>query len=305
MPDTVATLPREAIHLPFEAGPFRMAIGLLACPEAEWFELDEHYPAEMAERRDLLATRHDEVFAAIPESAAARAECLALVADHLPRHHPAWFRRAGDRLYNALTGEDWDLAAPPCDPLELAGRLVQEDLCLIRPEAAGAVLEAAILCAPSRWKLAEKIGHPLVQVHAPVPFYAERLGAPVDRFMRHLKDGRIALRRNWSVVDSPALFQPGGKHRTARDPDITPANAGERLHLRTERQTFRRLPATGRVLFGIRVHSTPVARIAAMPGASARLAAAVRALPEEMGRYKSLPVYRAALLAHLDAVPAA
>ena len=77
-------------------------------------------------------------------------------------------------------------------------------------------------------------------------------------------------------------------------------NAGARLHLRTERQSFRLLPQSGAVLFAIRVHSTPLARLAGIPGATARLAAAVRALPEAMARYKSLPVYRDALLAWLD-----
>jgi hypothetical protein len=164
------------------------------------------------------------------------------------------------------------------------------------------VLQAAILCAPSRWRLAEKLGRPLLAVHAAVPFYAARLGAPVDRFMDQLKEGRIALRMNWSVVDDAALFQPGGKHRTARDPAFTAANAAERLHLRTERQTFRRLPQSGAVLFGIRVHSHKLARIAAIPGAAARLAVAVRALPPEMAAYKSLPVFRDALLAWLDGI---
>lgn len=294
-------LPPETIHLPFEDGPFRMAMGLVGCPEAEWIELDERYPAELAERRALLATRHADVFAAVAGSEAARAEVLALLAAHLPRRYPAWFHRVGDRLHNALTGEAWDLAAPPCDPLELAGRLVQEDLCLVRPDPGGPVLEAALLCAPSRWRLAEKIGLPLLAVHAPVPMYAERLGRPVDRFMGQLRPGRIALRMNWSVVDDPALFQLGGKHRTAVEAGITLANAGMRLHLRTERQTFRLLPQSGRVLFTIRVHSTPLSRIAALPGAAARLAAAVRALPEAIGTYKSLPAWRDALLGHLDA----
>jgi dimethylamine monooxygenase subunit A len=241
------------------------------------------------------------VFAACPGSETARAEVLALLAAHLPQRFPDWFRREGARLHNVLTGERWDPAAPPCDPLELAGRLVQEDLCLVRSDADGPVLAAAVLCAPSRWRLTEKIGGPLLQVHAPVPLYAERLGAPVDRFMGQIKPGRIALRMSWSVVDDPALFQPGGKHRTEHDPAVTAANAGERLHLRTERQTFRRLPMSGAVLFTIRVHSYSLARIAAIPGAAARLAGAVRALPAEMGAYKSLPVFRDALLAYLAA----
>jgi len=295
------TLPPEALHLPFEAGPFRMAMGLLSCPASALIELDERYPAEMAGRRALLADRHADVFAACAGSAPAGAEALALLAAHLPARYPGWFRRDGTMLHNALTGEAWDLAAPPCDPLELAGRLVQEDLCIVRPDAGGPVLDAAILCAPSRWLLAEKIGRPLLAIHAPVPLYADRLGAPVDRFMRQLKPGRVAMRMNWSVMDDAALFQTGGKHRTERDPTITAANAGARLHLRVERQTLSRLPRSGSVLFTIRVHSYALARIAALPGAPARLAAAVRALPAELAAYKSLPAFRDALLAYLDA----
>jgi hypothetical protein len=297
-------LPNETLHLPFEAGPFRMAMGLVACPIAEWLEIDARYRDEMAERRDLLANRHAEVFAACPGSDLARAEILDMLVAHLPRRYPAWFQRDGNVLHNRLTGESWDVAHPAQDKLELAGRLVQEDWCLVRPDAEGPILEAAVLCAPSRWRLAEKIGRPLLAVHEPVPQYAERLGTPVDRFMRLLKPGRVALRQNWSVVDSPELFQPGGKHRSATDTSITPENAGTRLFLRTERQTFRLLEQSGSVLFGIRVHSHALKTVAVVPGAALRLAAAVRALPPALGAYKSLPVFGEALLAYLDAVPA-
>lgn len=293
------TLPDEAIHLPFEDGPFRMAMGLVSCAEDDWLEIDARYPAEMEERRHLLAKRHGEVFAACAGSEPARAEVLAVLAAHLVRRYPAWFRRIGDTLENALTGEAWSLAALPCDPLVLAGLLVQEDLCLIRPGDEGAVLEAAVLCAPSRWRLAEKIGRPLIAVHAPVPFYAERLGAPVDRFLRQLKPGRIAVRMNWSIVDDPALFQPYAPLRHGTDPAVTPGNAGERLHLRMERQGFRLMEQSGAVLFTIRVHSYPLARIVGLPGVAARLDGAVRALPPEMAAYKALAPFIDALHAYL------
>jgi hypothetical protein len=296
-----ATLPDEAIHLPFEAGPFRMAMGLLACPIPDWLEIDARYPAEMTERRHLLATRHAEVFGTCPGSDDSRAEVLEVLAEHLASHHPAWFRRDGDVLHNALTGERWNLATPPCDPLELAGRLVQEDLCLVAPGPDGPVLEAAMLCAPSRWRLAEKLGRPLLQVHGPVPFYAARLGAPVDRFLQRLRPGRIAMRLNWSIADDPALFQPGGTPRPPHDPPITTTDAGARLHHRMERQTFRLLERSGRVLFTIRVHTHPVSAVAAQPADAARLAAAVRALPPEMAAYKGFLPFQDALLGWLDA----
>ena len=51
----------------------------LRCRRPTWFEFDQHYPAEMAEKRRLLATARQEVFAALPVSDAARAEALRLV----------------------------------------------------------------------------------------------------------------------------------------------------------------------------------------------------------------------------------
>ena len=121
-------LPLQKIHLSFDPGPYRMAMGLVAHDPAELIELDERYPEEMAERRELLATRHGDVFAALPDSAAARREVLDRLAELLTERYPAWFVRDGMILHNHITGETWDLAAPALDPLEVAGRLVQEDL---------------------------------------------------------------------------------------------------------------------------------------------------------------------------------
>ena len=294
-------LPPERLLLPFGPGPFRMAMSLVACAPSELVEIDDRYPGEMAERRDLLATRRPEVFAAEAGSEAGRQEVLGVLCDLLPQRYPGWFERQGARLCNCLTGEDWDVVHPAHDPLELAGRLVQEDLCLIDTAGGHPVLSAAILCAPSRWRLAEKIGRPLDTVHGPVPLYAERLSAAVDRFMRALRPGKLAERLNWSVVDSGDLFQLGGKRRTERDPSITPENAVARLFLRVERQTLMRLPSSGAVLFAIRVHSYPLARVLAVPGAARDLEAAVRALPDRLAVYKSLPAIREALLACLRA----
>jgi len=275
-----------------------MAMGLVALPETAWFEIDARYPAELRERARLLAEHRDQVYGAEPASRQARAETLTMLIEHLTRVHPGWFERDGTTIRNHLTGEHWDLAST--EPLELAGRLVQEDLCVIETNAEGPRLTAAMLCFPSRWRLHEKLGRPLAEVHGKVPFYGERLARPVDRFMTHVRPGHIAARLNWSVMDDPALFQPTGKWRTEQDATITQQNAGDRLFLRVERQTLRRLPVSGAVLFGIRVHVYPLAKAVTSPTIAAGLATAVRALPEAMAHYKSLPMFQAALLAWLD-----
>jgi dimethylamine monooxygenase subunit A len=292
-------LPDQAIHLPFEPGPYRMAMDLVTVPEPAWFELDTQYHAEMTQKRHLLATAHADVFAAAPESDAARKEALDMIVAALTDHHADWFAQSGAVLHNRLTGEDLDSGA--IDPLELAGRLVQEDLCLIQNRAEAPILTAASLCFPSRWRLRDKVGKPLGDVHGPVPLYADRLAAPVNRFMRHLRPGHIVSRLNWSLLDDPALFQPGGKWRLELCTDITPENAGSRIFLRVERQTLRRLPLTDAVIFGIRVHVYPLDKAIDRPDRAAALASAVRALPAEIQRYKSLPPFQTSLLQWLDA----
>lgn len=294
----LASLPRAATHLPYEAGDFRMSLGLTSIAEADWIDIDEHYPAHLAERRRLLQERRPEVLAEAPGSELMQAELLAILAGHLCGHHPDWFSRRGEELENRLLGETLRLSGAP---LETAGRLVQEDFCLLREEEGATLrLVAAVLCFPSRWRLAEKIGRPLGPIHGPVPLYKDRLERPVDRFLASLKPGRLAQRLNWSVMDDAALFQPTGHGIAEGESPITPGTAGERLVLRVERQTFRRLPETGGIAFGIRIHVAPLAAIAAIPGEAARLREAVLALPPEMARYKSIAPFRAALLAYLE-----
>lgn len=271
-----------------------MAMDLVTVPRTDWFAIDQRYHQEMAEKRRLLRTVHDDVFAAIPQSHAARAEALACVQASLCETHPDWFARDGAGLHNHLTGEQW--ASGSADPLELAGRLVQEDLCLIQASQEGPLLTAAVLCFPSRWRLADKIGKPLAMVHQPVPFYADRLAGAVDRFMRHLKPGPIVGRLNWSLLDDPALFQPG----PAEGPAVAPDDAGEKIFLRVERQTLRRLPLTQAIVFGIRVHVYSLNQAIDRPERAAALKLAVRTMPLEVQRYKNILPFRQALMAWLE-----
>jgi hypothetical protein len=288
------SLPRQAVHLPFGSGPYRMAMDLVSVPDTAWFELDDRYLPDMAEKRRLLATARDDVFAVTATSDSARTEALGLMITALSAQYPDWFSRDGAVVRNHLTGESWTIGS--VDPLDLAGRLVQEDLCLIQNSPEGPVFTAASLCFPSRWRLLDKIGKPLSAVHGPVPLYANRLAKPVDRFMRHLKSGHIASRLNWSVLDDPALFQPNGKWRTDGAADITADNAGSRVFLRVERQTLRRLPVSEAVLFGIRVHVYPLDQVIDRPDRAVALAAAIRELPEAIRHYKSLLPFQTALL---------
>ena len=129
----------------------------------------------------------------------------------------------------------------------------------------GWVLEAASLCAPSRWTLAEKMGRTLLDVHEPVPGYAEVIGRPTDAMFDKFTPERPVWRINWTILDRPELFQPAPEGRKSGGAGVTAENAGEALTFRVERQTMRVLPRTRAVLFGIRTYVRPLAELAADP----------------------------------------
>jgi hypothetical protein len=278
-------------YLPFEAGPYRPQMGLMALKPADWIEIDDDLAAILAAKRLLLAERHDEVFAALPGTEKAGAEVLALLAEHLPRRFPTQYPRMGTTIAVAATGEMIGLGGPGAHPLEIAARLVPEDLCLMRRAEEGYVLAAASVCFPSRWRLADKIGRTMAQIHGPVPRFAETLERPVDRFFDKLSPERAVWRLNWTIHDSPDLFQP----LPPPPRSIDPAAFAQGLFLRVERQTLRRLPESGDVLFTIRTHIRPLGQIAADAEAARRLAAAVAALPPDIRAYRSMQLYADAL----------
>ncbi|RYY13914.1 MAG: DUF3445 domain-containing protein [Alphaproteobacteria bacterium] len=286
-------LPDEPLYLPFEAGPFRMTLGLVARTPDDLISLDEHYPAQIERRRTLVAQWGTEVAAAEPGAAPACREMLERLATVLPRRYPEMFETRDDGVHNRITGETWSLQD---DSLTTAALLVQEDLCLLELRDGVPYLIAGTLCFSPGWRLLEKLGQRLGDVHVKVPLYAERLGRPVDRLMRYLQRGKLVERLNWGLYDNDALFRPGRHFRSERNPEITPDNALDRLFLRVERQTLSVLPRTGAILFTIRTHVYPLSRVIAVEGAAGRLNEAVRALPPEMALYKSVAPFRDALL---------
>jgi hypothetical protein len=279
-------------------------MGLQPLELHDWIEPDEHLAAELAEKERLLRERRQEVFAVFPEAEEASGEVLELLTTHLPARFPTLYRRDGNLFHNLVTQQTWDLSQKALHPLDLAGRLVQEDLCIMRQDAAreAYLLVGASVCFPTRWRIVEKMGKPLTAIHGPVPGYEEHLASTMDRYFERIKVDKPVWRMNWSIIDNPTLFQPTGHGRKGLNPDITADNAGEKLWLRMERQTLRRLPRTQDTLFTIRVHVRPLRQLVARPERAATLAAAIRALPEPMRLYKSLPPFIDAVLAWLDRV---
>lgn len=145
-----------------------------------------------------------------------------------------------------------------------------DDVCLLADDGAWTLVAGAVLF-PSHWHLADKLGRPLAEVHDRVPGYPD---GQVDRFLDRLKPGQVVWRRNL------LLHRDGELHAPVARTDAVPVGD---WWLRSERQTLRRLPEAGGVLFTIHTDTAPLADLP--PETRRALADHVQALPASWAPY--------------------
>ena len=287
-------------YLPLQSGRFRLSMGIVSLTLDNWLEPDDFFYKELMEKDSLLTSKYDEVFQARGGSQTAQQEVLNLLTDHMNEYHSDLLRFCGGNIFVDKLALSFATETYRKNPLDLAGRIVQEDLCLMAPGSNGYTLEAASLCFPSRWRLLDKIGRPLIDNHSPVPDYKNKLSRPVDRFFDKLTVEKPVWRVNWSLTDDPDLYQPVRKTGVTSIKTINSNNAGDRVFLRCERQTLRRLPKTGWILFTIKTYVDKVSALKFQPKSFLDLATLVRDLSPGMQQYKNIAPYKKALLGYLD-----
>ncbi len=254
-------------HSPWAEAGGDFAIGLRPIPAPAWLEGGETDPAR---RKDpLIAAHSDIVWGETDGSRPAQAEALALV----------------NQVRGPAPGEEG------LPPLMAAARRVPDDLCLMERRDGVWRLSALCLCAPSFFTARDALGLSLAELHAPVDGFAPRFGGRLERIFNGLRPGLILERRNWTVLNSEALFTPESAPIRAEISHIDPEDAGRALYLRVERQTLRRLPDTGAALFTIRIWRAPLDTVAEDPDRLAAFARAWRGATAEFRKYKGFASY--------------
>ena len=219
---------RKPPYLPFLEGAPDFAPNLKPIAPERWLLPDTEAAAWLTEKRSLMARQLDRVAGGDLDGDAAR-ELLDLVQAAVP-----------EPLDNG-----WATA------MEQAASLVSDDFCLLQATRPGDWrLIAGVLCAPTYWTLPERIGLDLGGLHGPVPGGDPELAARIGRVFTGLNPGVVLERFNWTVQASNQRYTP-------RRPD--PAGKSvEDLHMRVERQTIRKLPDTGAMVFTIRIALDPL-----------------------------------------------
>lgn len=188
-----------------------------------------------------------------------------------------------------------------------SARLIQDDLALMveRPDGDYYLLAGTILLA-GFWRLQDKFGMRLSEIHTSgdVPQYREKLEKGMMNFFRRLRPEDPVLRNNyfiqvddnlaWSDSIGPEDSEGVSWNTAQKDKAI------EHHFFRSERQSLRRLPRSGAVVFTIRTYFEPITEVVKEPYVPGRLASAIRSWGEDVSRYKGKEKYEGVLLEYLD-----
>ena len=212
-------------------------------------------------------------------------------------------------MNNLFTGECFNIVQQPLieDPMQMAGRMVQDDLAIMFEKEDGQyyLLAGSILLA-GFWRLEDKFGMPLSEIHTSgdVPGFKAKLEKGMMSFFRRVQPNGPVLRNNYfiQVDDDLAWSRSIGPEDSEGIGWFTAEKnkAIEHHMFRSERQSLRRLPRTGGVVFTIRTYFHPIIEIAEQPYVPGRLASAIRSWGDDVSRYKGKEKYGEVLLEYLD-----
>ncbi|KAI5797670.1 hypothetical protein EDC01DRAFT_33265 [Geopyxis carbonaria] len=309
-PDWSLTSTPPLPYRPFRHGPnYFITMGLRKMAWDEWIELDNEFPSYHAQKAARIAERGARCCHTDPVALPAAYELLSELAAYLPARYPSLFRRTPRGLDNLHTGESFDIEARPLaeDPMQMAARLVQDDLAIMVEGADGVYyLKAGATLLTGFWRLEDKLHMSIDEIHlsGDVPGFKQKLQKGMNNFFsRVMPDGPV-LRNNYFIQVDDALpwshsigseDEKGfGWFTAEKDKPI------EDIFFRSERQSLRRLPKSGGVVFTIRTYFVPIVDICKEPYVPGRLASAVRSWDDKVALYKGKDRYEKVLLEYLD-----
>ncbi|KAL9103850.1 MAG: hypothetical protein Q9163_001128 [Psora crenata] len=299
-------------YRPFRYGPYNITMGLRTMQWDEWIELDNHYLKYHADKARRISERGEKCCRTAPEAMDGAIELLVELCDYLPQRYPTLFQTTPTGIVNLATSETFNIVQRPLpeDPMAMSARLIQDDVIIMFEKEDGQyyLLAGAVLLG-GFWRLSDKFGMPLSEIHTSgdVPGYRQKLEKGMENFFRRIQPNAPMLRYNYFLqVDDELAWSSSIGPEDSDQPHTVGWQTSEKnkaiesLHFRAERQSLRRLPRSGGVVFTVRTYFEPVMAIAQEPGVPGRLASAVRSWGDDVGRYKGRQNYEGVLLEYLD-----
>ncbi|KAL9608020.1 MAG: hypothetical protein Q9167_007124 [Letrouitia subvulpina] len=282
--------------LPRPYRPFRWAyhqtMALTKMENEWWLELEKTYAARIAEREQLFEKYGKLVLNFLPGSELGCKEVMEMALQFLCARYPQYFRLShtpekGHVFHNGIVKTE--TVIKDMHPLHVLLHNVPEDFAVMlrNPEDGKYYFRAGILCSSLGWNVDTKLGLQLKDIHAPIPDYKEKMEFSMDRYFAKLPTSRPIQRGSWGLeIDTPLFMPPGDpheKHRLHQYPDLSL----DRIHLRVDWQTLRRLPLSAAIIFNFKAVFTPITHFRREPKIPALVAHILRHGKRSIMEYKN------------------
>lgn len=138
----------------------------------------------------------------------------------------------------------------------------------------------AFLSCPSGWRLQQRVGWQMHQIHDAIPLWKEKLQASMHKFFLNLKPSKAIQRNN-------LFIQPvGGIFHLVPFEERPKCDSIDQVHIRTELQSLFRLPRSRANIFTVRTYLTPITELEHEPEQLEALWDHTRNFPDSIAAYK-------------------
>jgi len=268
----------------------------------DWIEIDKDLKWYIEEKTRVIEEQGKKVVDSLPENDEASGELLETLVDYLPKRYPTLFEQIhckGNGIWNKATGERIEgvQGKTGVEALKICARLVEDDFLMARERDDGHVyFTGGLVAFPGFYLLSEKINKSLRDVHEPVPYFNQKILLSVERTLKRFKPSEPFERTSWEIVDDRNLFfhniatAEGALHEKQHPKD---------LFFRVDHQTFRKLPRTKGIIFGVHPIMKRLEDFEDSPLVPALIAKLHEEGDKTLMDYKLAPMYQGRVLPYL------
>ncbi|CAH2351988.1 hypothetical protein CLIB1423_05S03004 [[Candida] railenensis] len=305
---------KETRPIPYRAFKHKYAInmGIRNMEWDSWFELDNEWEKFHIHKLERVEERGTELYQTLPPARDAVYELLDEMWQYLPNRYPTLFKQKEYGLDNLVTGEvhvfkEGFRTEKQEDPALTAAKMIQDDFAIMMENEEGVYhLKAGAILLAGFWRLKDKLNMPLSMIHTSgdVPKYNEKLKSGMEKFFIRQPCDKPVVRNNYFIQTDDHLpwstsigseSEEGIGWYTAE-----PATHAEQLYFRSERQSLRRLPKSGAIVFTVRTYFLPIAELAQEPYIPRRLLNGMSTWDTDVQEYKGWHKYKDVIVPYLE-----
>jgi hypothetical protein len=282
-------------------------MGIRNMPKEDWIQLDNEWLKyhELKQKR-LNSDLKDQLYGTMPEAHAAAIELLHELREFLPARYPTLFTKTTNGIRLLATNEELDLENLKEDPMWYITQLIQDDIAIMVEDDKGEYfLKSGAILLAGFWRFKDKVNMSLNEIHfsGDVPKYKTHLQKGMEKFFQRIGTDNPVVRNNYFLQTDDHLdwSKSIGDEREEKVGWYTASVATDinQIWYRSERQSLRRLPISGGVVFTVRTYFLPLTELCSEPFIPLRLLNGIESWDDDVKEYKGYGVFKDVVIPYL------